>query len=427
MLCAMYFAQGVPWGFMVTALIAYLTDEKGVGDSQAGALTAIVLLPWTFKIVWGPIIDSVTIRSMGRRRPWIIFAELMMAVSLLGILMLGDLSNNLRLLGWMFFLHNCFASLQDVATDALALDVLPPNEQGRVNGMMWCAKLVGKAIGASVMALIISAWGLPAAVFSQFGILIIIMFFPLLLLERPGEKRFPWSRPVTLNQVGRADPEVPLADAANVRNPLKVLGDLYKGFSLASTSVFFVFGVVGLVGWGIIEVITKPLYTQQLGWDFVQFSHITALAVIPEMAGAILGGYMADRFGSRPVMVIGLLSYAILSATFAGLPGMWHESWFAGGFLFLYPGFLAVGSVGFLAMSMRISWTNAAATMFTVYMTASNIGHVIGNWLVKILRDDWSLSYSQTMWCAAILLGLPLLLLLVVDPKKVDEAKQRIS
>ena len=134
MLCAMYFAQGVPWGFMVTALVAYLTGEKGISQAAAGELTAIVLVPWTFKLVWAPLIDTITIRSMGRRRPWIIGAELMMAVSLLGILMLGDLSENLRLLGWMFFIHNCFASLQDVATDALAF-ILDSSESAR-NGMI---------------------------------------------------------------------------------------------------------------------------------------------------------------------------------------------------------------------------------------------------------------------------------------------------
>jgi len=169
MLCAMYVAQGLPWGFMVTALISYLT-ERGLRDGDAGWLTGVVLMPWTFKLVWGPVIDSMTFRSMGRRRPWIIGSQFMMAVTLLGILWLGDFDRYLGnadseagissqfvfLLGCLFFVHNCFASLQDVSTDALALDVLPPAEQGRVNGLMWGSKLLGKAAGAVVMAKVIS-------------------------------------------------------------------------------------------------------------------------------------------------------------------------------------------------------------------------------------------------------------------------------
>lgn len=431
MLCAMYFAQGVPWGFMVTALIAYLTGEKGIDDSTAGELSAIVLLPWTFKLVWGPLIDTVTIRSMGRRRPWIIFAELMMAVSLLGILLIGDLSNNLRMLGWMFFIHNCFASLQDVATDALAVDVLPPDEQGRTNGMMWCSKLIGKAMGAWGLAEVISTWGLSAAVIVQFVILIVIMLFPLLLIERPGNKRLPWINRRTpgvdaYGTSGQFGAEA-MAGLKSLRNPLHVLGDMTVGFSLVTTSAFLVFGIVNLIGWGIVEVITKTLYTQQLGWNYVQVAKVSGIAVIPEMTGAILGGYLADRFGRRKVISIGFMLYGLLAAIFASFPWLWNERWFAEGYLFMNPGVLAFGSVGFLSMAMRISWTKAAATMFTVYMTVSNIGHVIGSKIVGTLREDsgFGLTYEQSFWIAAIITWLPLLLLPWVNPRRVDEMDQR--
>ncbi len=99
-------------------------------------------LPWTFKIFWGPIIDSFTYRVMGRRRPWILFAQSGMALTLIAMLWMGDLSANIGLLGWMFFFHNCFASLQDVSCDALAVDILLPEEQGKVNGAMWGSKVI---------------------------------------------------------------------------------------------------------------------------------------------------------------------------------------------------------------------------------------------------------------------------------------------
>jgi len=450
MLCAMYFAQGVPWGFMVVALMAYLAGQ-GIGDREIGDLTKIVLVPWTFKLVWGPLIDTLTICSMGRRRPWIMGAELLMAVSLLGILMLGDLTHNLRLLGWMFFIHNCFASLQDVATDALAVDILPPNEQGKMNGFMWGSKLIGKAIGASVMAMVIAAWGLPAAVLAQFIILLIIMMFPIYMLERPGDKRFPWSRMKPLAVAGsapaadRVDGENPYAspeeieltgeDAAtsqqvhaatsSVRSPLHVLKDLCRAFSLVTTLAFLAFGLTHAIGWGIVEVITKPLYTQHLGWTFVQVANVTGLAVFTEMFGALLGGFLADRFGRRLVMVAGFGCYGLLHEIFAALPELWSETWFAAAYLFLSPGVLALGSVGFLSMGMRISWTKASATMFTIYMTVSNIAHVIGNGSVGLLREDWELSYAQTFFVAAVVQWVPLLLLTCINPDHVDAARDR--
>ena len=107
---------------------------------------------------------------------------------------MGNLEGDLQFLGWMFFIHNCFASLQDVATDALAVDILPRNEYGQVNGLMWGSKLVGKGVGAGLMAVVMNHWGIPSAVLVQFAFMVVIMLLPLLLLERSGEKRFPWSR-----------------------------------------------------------------------------------------------------------------------------------------------------------------------------------------------------------------------------------------
>ena len=50
-LCALYFAQGFPWGFMTTALVAYLA-KQGLTVADTGHLIAMAILPWTFKLIW---------------------------------------------------------------------------------------------------------------------------------------------------------------------------------------------------------------------------------------------------------------------------------------------------------------------------------------------------------------------------------------
>ena len=95
-LCILYFAQGFPWGFMLTALISFLAS-KGLTMVESGQLAAMAYLPWTFKLFWGPIIDSFTYRAMGRRRPWILFAQLGMALTLIAMIGMGDISSNINL------------------------------------------------------------------------------------------------------------------------------------------------------------------------------------------------------------------------------------------------------------------------------------------------------------------------------------------
>ena len=83
--------------------------------------------------------------------------------------------------------------MQDVCTDALAVDILPNDEQGQMNGLMWGSKLVGKGLGAWILSHVLNVGGLEACVAVQVGVLLAIMLIPLTIVERPGEKRLPWS------------------------------------------------------------------------------------------------------------------------------------------------------------------------------------------------------------------------------------------
>ena len=44
-LCALYFAQGFPWGFMTTALVAYLANQ-GLSVEETGYLISMAVLPY---------------------------------------------------------------------------------------------------------------------------------------------------------------------------------------------------------------------------------------------------------------------------------------------------------------------------------------------------------------------------------------------
>ena len=168
-LCGLYLAQGVPWGFVTVTFAAWLAEpEQGITAEQLGPILAVATLPWSFKFLWGPVMDRFTIRSLGRRRPWIIFAQ-SAAILILGSMMLvNDLPNLVWTqtpegTGWLQVVYrlvpgplaalilfaNVFISLQDVAVDALAVDLLAENERGRANGLMYASNYLGTAIGGA--------------------------------------------------------------------------------------------------------------------------------------------------------------------------------------------------------------------------------------------------------------------------------------
>ena len=64
---SMYFAQGIPYGLMNIAVPAWLASQ-GVGAGEIASFLAIIILPWAFKLLSGPLMDRYQFLAMGRRR-----------------------------------------------------------------------------------------------------------------------------------------------------------------------------------------------------------------------------------------------------------------------------------------------------------------------------------------------------------------------
>ena len=190
-LCALYVAQGIPWGFITVTFVTYLAVE-GVAAGQLAFLLTLGTLPWSVKFLWGPIIDRFQFPEMGKRRPWILIAQSGMIVVLSSMLLIPNMSSNVTIVGLMFLVYNIFTALQDVSTDALAVDVLEPHEFEKVNSYMFTSKAVGGIIGGAGLGTIIGFVGIKGAIVLQIPILVVIMLVPLFMTERPGEKLYPW-------------------------------------------------------------------------------------------------------------------------------------------------------------------------------------------------------------------------------------------
>src|SRR4030042_5498441 len=223
-LCALYGAQGVPFGFATITLKAYLA-ERGLGVAEIGTILAMVNWPWAFKWVWGPVIDRFGFLPMGRRRPWILLAQTLMALTIGAMIAIPCLVAGVVTLSWMILLHNVFVSLQDVSVDALAVDLLSEEERGKANGLMFAAAYLGIFIGGAGMGLLASYCNLRVAMSAQVAILLGIMLLPLLLRERAGERLLPWTSGRTIVRTG-------LEPTTSVR---ALFTRLARAFSLRST------------------------------------------------------------------------------------------------------------------------------------------------------------------------------------------------
>ena len=399
-LCILYVAQGIPYGFVTVTLAAYLAEE-GLSVGDIGFLLAMGTLPWTFKWVWGPMIDRFGIPSMGRRRPWILLAQVGMILSILAMAMipLEPVAKSfwisipgfvlvevhytefqLALLGWMVFTHNIFNSLQDVSVDALAVDLLREEERGRVSGFMYGAKVFGIFLGGAVFSRILSHGGLPTVFLCQSVLLCGILLFPLLLRERAGERLLPWTKgSVQLKATEQ------LADSV-----LVLFRRLGRAFSLRSTLLAAVIGFTMFIASGALGPVMQVLLLQDLGWDRVQLTDIDGgYGVFLGIAGAVCGGLLADTVGAKWVIGTGAVVLGLCYLSFAAMsPDMIGAGWFSWastGAVTMY--ILASTFLGTLittalfSMYMTVSWPVVAGTQFTAYMAILNLSTTTGQWL----------------------------------------------
>jgi PAT family beta-lactamase induction signal transducer AmpG len=155
----MYFAQGIPQGLLAIAIPAWLAS-LGVSASDIGSYLAVIVLPWAFKLVTGPLMDRFEFLPMGRRRPWVLAAQAGLSISLLSLMLVEDPAQQIGLLMLVGVLINSFAATQDVAVDGMCIDLTPIREQGRLNAFMSFGKAIGWATSAAVSGALLVTLGL---------------------------------------------------------------------------------------------------------------------------------------------------------------------------------------------------------------------------------------------------------------------------
>jgi PAT family beta-lactamase induction signal transducer AmpG len=158
----LYVAQGLPLGLFYYALPAWQA-QNGASAAAVGGVLALTALPWSLKLINGIVMDRFAFLAMGRRRPWVIVGQTAIVLGLLGLAWANPGARDAAVLGAFSFGINVATTIQDVAIDGLAVDIVPHEEFGRINGFMFGGQAVGMAIGASLSGYMIAHHGFSAA------------------------------------------------------------------------------------------------------------------------------------------------------------------------------------------------------------------------------------------------------------------------
>ena len=377
-LAVLYAAQGVPFGLMVVALPAYLA-ERGVGGGHIGGLVALAMLPWSLKLVAGPIMDRWSFLAMGRRRPWVLFAQAGIVLGFLAMSLISDPVANLALVGAAAFAVNCFAAFQDVAVDGMAIDVLPMDEHARANGFMWGGQILGIAGTTVGGAWLLDAYGLRAAALAATVVVLAIMCVPLLLRERPGERLAPWS-------AGRASERAASLQLTGWRD---IVSSLFRAVILPASLIAAIAQFTYRIGVGLMSAVLPVMTVQELGWEDTGFAELNGSArLLTGVLCMLVGGWLVERTGRLRMMAIAGTLNVILAAAMGLFPGMWSHDAVVPGYIVVQLGLDALQTVAFFAIAMGLCGKRIAATQYAIYMALGNLGFSVGAGAFGPLREN---------------------------------------
>jgi len=123
----MGFSCGLPLLLTISVLQAWMKEE-GVDLTVIGMM-ALVGLPYALKFLWAPVLDRFTPPFLGRRRGWLLIAQLALIFSISG-LGFTDPGKSPWMVAFIAFLVTFFSASQDIVVDAYRREDLPDEELG---------------------------------------------------------------------------------------------------------------------------------------------------------------------------------------------------------------------------------------------------------------------------------------------------------
>lgn len=364
-----YFTQGVPIGLFFIAIPAWLASN-GATTADRAAVVSASILPWTMKFFLGFVMDRYTYLPMGRRRIWIIGAQSTIVLFLVLAAVLSPGTEDIWMLSMLGFIVNSGTAFQDVSIDSLAVDIMPEDERARATGVMFGGQVLGISSTTFVAGRLIERFGTEAGYLGAAAVVGSALLYLIFIREREGERRVPWGK-------GEAHPRN-VALQVEAWKPLLVNSAkaMIAPLSLLALIVFLVRSMPS----GVAEAYHPGLATSIGGWSLTEYTDMMSKAQFAVGLFALtVGGWLVAKIGTQRSALSMCILISLFAIGFGLARPFWSNAALLTGYFWQLEFFATMISVAFIPIAMRLCDPRVAATQFTLYMAASNVGRPMGN------------------------------------------------
>jgi PAT family beta-lactamase induction signal transducer AmpG len=400
------FAAGLPL-LLVLGTLSFRLREAGIDRSTIGYLSWVGLA-YAFKWVWAPLVDRLPIpyltRQLGRRRSWLLLAQAMVIVGLVGMA-ISDPRQTLGPVVWCALLVAVGSATQDIALDAFRIESAEPTQQAALAasyqtgyrlamiwagaGVLWVAAWVQ---GDNSAGYVQAAWQTAYLVMAAS---MAVGLFTVLISKEPVQAELPPARNAKEWLQGALIE--PFADFLK----------RYRWQAVLILSLIAVYRISDVV----MGIMANPFYVD-MGYTKAEVATVTKVyGVLMTLLGAFVGGVMALRWGVMRILMLGAIMSALSNVLFAWLSGHGHDVQAL--IMVVSADNLASGvaSAAFIAYLSSLTNIQYSATQ---YALLSSMMLLLPKFIAGFSGDFVNAHGYANFFNATALLGLPVLVLVAL-------------
>jgi PAT family beta-lactamase induction signal transducer AmpG len=396
------FSAGLPL-LLILGTLSFWLREAGIDRSTIGYLTWVGLI-YAFKWVWAPLVDRLQIpfltKLLGRRRSWLVFAQALIIVGLIGMSNL-DPKLALHSMVWCALLVAFGSATQDIALDAFRIESANSDHQAALAatyqtgyrlaliwagaGVLWLAARV--QVGSDYDA---SAW--------QFAYLCMAASIGVGVLT-------------TLLSTEPAPCELPKARNAKawlyqtLVEPFAEFITRYRWHAILILSLIAIYRISDVV----MGIMANPFYVD-MGYTKDEVAAVSKVfGVVMTLVGAFVGGVLTLRFGVLRILFLGAVLSAVSNLLFAWLANQGHD---LHGLIWVISAdnlSSGIASAAFIAFLSSLTNIRYSATQYALF---SSMMLLLPKWLAGfsgVFVDHYG---YQAFFYGTAIIGLPVLILI---------------
>lgn len=410
------FSAGLPFLLVFSTLSAWLRD-LGVTRTAIGFF-AWVGITYSIKVVWAPVVDRMPIpfltRALGKRRSWMLTAQLGIAAGLLGMAFTDPTTDLVQVA--VFALLVAFSSAtQDISIDAYRIEAVVKERQAAMAATYILGYRLALLVAGAGALYIATYASWPNAYFTMAALTLIGMATALAVSEPVHHK-----------------------DSQNVMFEQRVISFMSRSASLPDWLRSAIAWVIGAVicpfadfftrnGWWAIVILifigvfrlsdlvmgimANPFYLD-LGFTKTEIANIAKIfGFLMSVAGSFLGGAMVIRYGIMRPLLLGAVMVAATNLLFAVMAMTGPDKFWLAAVISadnISAGLSNAVFIAYLSSLTNQAYTATQYALFSSFMTLP--GKVISGFSGVIVDGFGYVSFF--VYASAI--GIPAILLVLV-------------